>query len=69
MGEKIYSLILSIRNPDVPFVLERSIGVESGDLLEVFARFQLELVRFVREMHEEKIKEIERKLINDDIPF
>lgn len=62
---KIYCLTLDIKNPDIPFKIERSIGVQSGDLIQVFAKFQLELIRFLTEMHEDEMI----KKYDDDIPF
>lgn len=69
MKEKIYDLTLSIKNPNVPFAVERSIGVQSGSLIETFSRFQLELIRLLKELNEEEMLEIRKKLHYDDIPF
>lgn len=67
MTEKIYDLTLSIKNPDVPFQVERSIGVQSGNLIEVFAKFQLELIILLKELHDEELAVI--RMEDDDIPF
>lgn len=65
--ERIYDLRLDIKKPDVPFAIERSIGVQSGDLVQVFAKFQIELIKLLKELHQEEILEI--RMENDDIPF
>ena len=68
MRERIYSLRLDIKNSDLPFAIERSICSESGDLIKVFAQFQLQLVQLFQEFNKEEI-EILREQIGDDIPF
>lgn len=65
MKERIYSLRLDIKNSDIPFAVERSIGVESGNLVEVFSRFQIELVNLLQDLAQEEKAE----MIDDDIPF
>jgi len=66
-NERIYSLRLDVKEPNVPFAVGKSICVESGDILQVFSRFQLELVRLLKELHEEEIREL--RITDDDIPF
>jgi len=67
---KIYQLTLDIKNPDVPFTIEKSISTSSGDLIIVFSQFQLQLVQLLRELHEENLKEqLALHGLNDDIPF
>lgn len=68
--EKIYSLRLDIKNPDIPFTVEKSICTESGDLIQVFSGFQLELVKLMRQLHQEELDERgPNPAFNDDIPF
>ena len=64
--EYIYDLQLQVKDPDVPFTSKRSIGVQSGDLVEVFSKFLLEFSRLMREMVDEERRE---QGIDDDIPF
>lgn len=59
---KRYDLTLDIKNPDVPFKIERSIGVQGGSLIEVFSKFHIELIRLLEELKQEAIDD-------DDIPF
>lgn len=70
MPERIFDLRLDVKNPDTPFAVNRSISVQSGDLVEVFSRFQIELVRLLRELHDEDLQE-QLKLhgADDDVPF
>ena len=65
--ERIYSLRLDIKNPDIPFKVTKSICTESGDLIQVFSNFQLQLVQLLKELKEEEILAI--RMENDDIPF
>jgi hypothetical protein len=65
--ERRYDLRLDIKDPDVPFSVGRSIAASSGDLVQVFSMFQIELVRLLRELHEEEMMEL--RLKDDDIPF
>lgn len=67
MKEKIYELRLDVKNPDVPFAIERSISSSSGDLIKVFSQFQLELVQLLQRLHEDEILEL--RIQADDIPF
>ena len=75
MKERIYKLTLDVKNPDVPFSVLKSIASESGNLVQVFARFQLMLVQLLAQIKEEetneKIEDALRKLgvAKDDIPF
>lgn len=66
MSERIYSLRLDIKNPDLPFAVEKSICSESGDLIKVFAQFQLMLVQLLNEIHK---SELMKQIEDDDIPF
>lgn len=71
--ERIYELRLDIKNPDLPFAIERSIAVSSGDLIQVFSKFQLDLVKLLRDLHEEEMDEARANLMEElgdnDIPF
>lgn len=61
--ERRYKLTLTVMDPDIPFVVKHQIGAESGDLVWVFAQFQLELIRLLKKLNEDD------KLKEDDIPF
>lgn len=67
MKERIFSLRLDIKEPNIPFAVGKSIGVESGDLIEVFSRFQILLVRLLEELKKEELDELRNT--DDDIPF
>lgn len=67
MKERIFELQLDVKNPDTPFAVTRSIGTSSGDLVQVFATFQLQLVQLLRELHEEDIRD--KIYEKDNIPF
>jgi len=69
MKEYIYNLTLSIKDPDIPFAIVKSIRTQSGDLIKVFSQFQLQLVQLLKELHEENLNELKRKEVDDDIPF
>ena len=68
-NEKIYSLGLDIKDADTPFLIEKSIRVESGNLVETFAKFQLELVEFMLKQIAEEVNKERMKNVDDDIPF
>ena len=63
--KRIFKLTLDVKNPDIPFRVIHSVSSESGDLVKVFAHFQLELVRLLRQLKEED----ERNKVDDEIPF
>lgn len=65
--ERIFELTLDVKDPDVPFQIKKSIGVSSGDLIQVFSQFQVQLVQLLKELHEEELLEV--RMQNDDIPF
>lgn len=67
--EVIYSLTLDVKHPDIPFAVQKSISSQSGDLVKVFAHFQLQLVTLLRQMHEEELDEERAKYYDNDIPF
>ena len=61
--ERRYKLTLTVMDPDIPFKVVHQIGAESGDLVWVFAQFQLELIRLLKKLNEDD------ELKEDDIPF
>lgn len=63
--ERIYSLTLDVKDPDLPFTIKYSGSVQSGSLTEVLARFPLELNKILKQIAEDD----RLKAIEDDIPF
>ena len=66
--EYIFDLTLTVKDPNVPFKILRSTGVQSGDLIQVFSRFQLQLVQLLKELHEVELLEV-RMQNDEEIPF
>lgn len=71
MSEKIFELRLDVKTPNIPFVVEKSIAVSSGDLIVVFAQFNLKLIQLLKMLQEDELAEIKEQMYNgpDNIPF
>ena len=67
MNERIFELTLYIKEPNLPFKFNKQISTSSGDLVQVFATFQIQLVQLLKELHEEELNEL--RMGNDNIPF
>lgn len=69
---KIFSIELVVKDPNSPFNVEYCQLWESGDIVWILAQFNLNLIKVLKEIHEQDLKEqlaLHGLNPDDDIPF
>jgi len=56
-----------IMRPNNEFEIKSFNVIESDDLVQLLAQFQILLVKLMRDIHEAELNRI--RMVNDDIPF